>query len=444
MWEKSIPLLGIFASFILHSTSATYLTDDVYVSELFSLRVEPRMFNWTFQGLTEQFQYRPSLEGYPDLPSWVRYMYSGEYHSGFLYGTPPERTADTKVPIEIIALNKQTYETKRIVLILSVHRKPPPRNVIQMKIDNLNWVHMMDPGRIENLKNIFRNDLWQESRQDLHIIFMDSAVKLGARLPLRPQQREGVVVHLGSRADFSSRLLELQEEVKPLYKIASCNYKRTSVQTTFENSGFKLDWCAFKLHAADDDITAMPHHPHESHKPAKGSELSTLRRSDKWDAPMKSEVPERNYSDEFAVSFAIPGMIFAVLLSVLTVILCFQHEKLRDDDSEYYFNFLFNICTEFFRLKKSYRHEYRPAQPVQMVQYSQPVQSTGTLKSLKDAPAQDENPSLRSASPSDSYYRDGSPRIGNSYLRPKPPPYKPTGGSNSSTMQRKAPIGVDI
>ncbi|XP_065075722.1 epsilon-sarcoglycan isoform X2 [Ochlerotatus camptorhynchus] len=438
MLGKSISFLLLMGCFILHQSTATYLTDDVYVSELFSLRVEPRMFNWTFQGLTEQFHYRPSMEGYPDLPSWVRYMYSSEYHSGFLYGTPPERTADSKVPIEIIALNKQTYETKRIVLILSVHRKPPPRNVIQMKIDNLNWVHMMDPGRIENLKNIFRNDLWQESRQDLHIIFMDSAIKLGARLPLRPQQREGVVVHLGSRADFSGRLLDLQEEVKPLYKIASCNYKRTSVQTTFESSGFKLDWCAFKLHAADDDITAMPHHPHESYKPVKGSELSTLRRSDKWDAPMKSEVPERNYSDEFAVSFAIPGMIFAVLLSVLTVILCFQHEKLRDDDSEYYFDFLFNICTDFFR------HEYRPAQPVQMVQYSQQAQQpTGTLKSLKDAP-QEEDLSIRSASPSESYYRDGSPRIVNSYLRPKPPPYKSTGGSNSSTMQRKAPIGVDM
>lgn len=418
MLGKSIFLL--VAIFSLHQASATYLTDDVYVSELFSLRVEPRMFNWTFQGLTEQFQYRPSLEGYPDLPSWVRYMYSSEYHSGFLYGTPPERTADTKVPIEIIALNKQTYETKRIVLILAVHRKLPPRNMIQMKIDNLNWVHMMDPGRIENLKNIFRNDLWQESRQDLHIIFMDSAIKLGARLPLRPQQREGVVVHLGSRADFSGRLLELQEEVKPLYKIASCNYKRTSVQTTFENSGFKLDWCAFKLHAADDDITAMPHHPNESYKPAKGSELSTLHRSDKWDAPMKSEVPERNYSDEFAVSFAIPGMIFALLLSILTVILCFQHEKL---------------------------HEYRPAQAVQMVQYSQQQppasQPTGTLKSLKDAPYE-EDMSIRSASPSDSYYQDGSPRFGNSYLRPKPPPYKPTSGSNSSTMQRKVPVGMDM
>ncbi|XP_055642379.1 epsilon-sarcoglycan isoform X2 [Toxorhynchites rutilus septentrionalis] len=437
MSTKLIFLLAIFA--VAQLSTAVYITDDVYVSELFSLRVEPRMFNWTFQGLTEQFQYRPSLEGYPDLPSWVRYMYSTEYHSGFLYGTPPERTADSKVAIEIIALNKQTYETKRIVLILSVHRKLPPRNVIQMKIDNLNWVHMMDPGRIENLKNIFRNDLWQESRQDLHIIFMDSAIKLGARLPLKPQQREGVVVHLGSRADFSSRLLDLQEEVKPLYKIASCTYKRTSVQTTFENSGFKLDWCAFKMQAADDDITAMPHHPNESYKPAKGSELSNLHRSDKWEAPMKSEVPERNYSDEFAVSFAIPGMIFVLLLSILTVILCFQHEKLRDDDSEYYFDFLFNICTDFFR------HEYRPVQAVQMVQYSQQstIQPTGTLKSLKE-PSYVENLSLRSASPTESHYPEGSPRVRNTYLRPKPPPYKPASGSNSSTMQRNVSRGVDM
>lgn len=92
-------------------------------------------------------------------------------------------------------------------------------------------------------------------------------------------------------------------------------------------------------HAADDDITAMPHHPNEAHRPPSGhshqqqqqgssSELSSTAHLDKWDAPMKSEVPERNYSDEFAVSFAIPGMIFALLLSVLTVILCFQHEKL--------------------------------------------------------------------------------------------------------------------
>jgi len=60
-----------------------------------------------------------------------------------------------------------------------------------MKIDNLNWIHLMDPGRIENLKNIFRKDLWPECAEDIQIIFMESAIMMGARLPLRPQQREG-------------------------------------------------------------------------------------------------------------------------------------------------------------------------------------------------------------------------------------------------------------
>ncbi|XP_035789557.1 alpha-sarcoglycan-like isoform X4 [Anopheles albimanus] len=415
--EKTMAILVLLAAVLLPCCSGTetiYITDDVSVSELFSLRIEPRMFNWSYEGLSEQFHYRSSLEGYPDLPSWIRYMYSPEYHSGFLYGTPPPRTADTRVPIEIIALNRMSYETKRLVLILAVHHKPVAKHVIQMKIDNLNWVHMMDPGRIENLKNIFRNDLWPESRSDLHIIFMDSAVKLGARLPLRPQQREGVVVHIGSRAEFSGRMLDLQEEVKPLYKIASCTYKRTSVQTTFENSGFKLDWCAFRLTSSDDDITALPHHPNESHKHGDHTNLNG-QHVERWDAPLKSEIPERNYSDEVAISFAIPGMIFALLLCGLTIILCFQHEKL---------------------MHKSSRHEYNMVPSnVQMVHYSpEDAHSTIKLKSLRDAPF-DVDP--QRISPSDSYYREGSPHISNMYMRPKPPPYKLTGTSSGSpTLNR--------
>uniref|UniRef100_A0A182WIX2 Dystroglycan-type cadherin-like domain-containing protein n=1 Tax=Anopheles minimus TaxID=112268 RepID=A0A182WIX2_9DIPT len=400
---------------VAHGKETIFITDDVSASELFSLPIEPRMFNWTYEKMSEQFVYRSSLEGSPDLPPWVRYMYSPEYHSGFLYGTPPLKSADTRVPIEIIALNRLSYETKRLVLILTVHRKQPAKHIIQMKIDNLNWVHMMDPGRIEDLKNIFRNDLWPESRSDLHVIFMDSAVKLGARLPLRPQQREGVVVHLGSSSEFSKRMLELQEEIKPLYKISSCTYKRTSVQTTFENSGFKLDWCAFRLVTTEDDITALPHHPKESHKHEgiRKDHQHVSHFPDKWDAPLKSEVPERNYSDEIAISFAIPGMIFALLLCGLTIILCFQHEKL---------------------MQKSSRTEYSPIAPnVQMVQYSpDDMNSTIKLKSLRDAPFDDSH----SISPTESYYRDGATHIGNMYMRPKPPPYKLAGNANSPTLKR--------
>lgn len=225
-------------------------SQNIYASELFSYKVQPKLFNWTFQGLTEQFRYRPTLIGKPDLPSWLSYSYeSSEYHAGFLYGTPPDRLVNTEVNIEIVALNKQNFETRKIILNLTILEKvPQTKNLVQMKIDNLNWVHLMDPGRIENLKNIFRNELWPRSRPDLKVIFMESAIKMGARRPLRPQEREGVFVQLGSNANFSERLLELQKEVRPLYKITSCTYKRTSVQFLFENAGFSgVDWCAFKI-----------------------------------------------------------------------------------------------------------------------------------------------------------------------------------------------------
>lgn len=92
----------------------------------------------------------------------------------------------------MIALNKLNYHAKTFVLSLYIARKTTYAvNTVQMKIDNLNWVHLTDPGRVENLKNIFRNDLWPESKNDLHISFMESAIKMGGRVPLQPQQREG-------------------------------------------------------------------------------------------------------------------------------------------------------------------------------------------------------------------------------------------------------------
>lgn len=62
-----------------------------------------------------------------------------------------------KVQIEIVGLNKLNYETKCITIQFFVDNKhQSPVNTVQMKIDNLNWVQLMDPGRVENLKNIFR------------------------------------------------------------------------------------------------------------------------------------------------------------------------------------------------------------------------------------------------------------------------------------------------
>lgn len=58
-----------------------------------------------------------------------------------------------------------------------------------------------------------------------------------------------VVIRLGSSMPFSQELNELQEEVKPLWKLRSCprDFKRTSVERLFREARFALDWCSFRL-----------------------------------------------------------------------------------------------------------------------------------------------------------------------------------------------------
>lgn len=180
-----------------------------------------------------------------------------------------------------------------------------------------------------------RNDLWPESKKDLHIVFMESAIKMGGRNPLRPQQKEGVVTYIGSTVAFSGRLEELQEEVRPLYKIASCTYKRTSVQTIFENAGFKVDWCAFRivgnnriLGDGDGNVLATDNMAETPHGSEKSIGLMPTMMNDRWEPMARDEVPKRNYIDELAFAIAIPGMLLTVLIAILSAVLCFYHDKM--------------------------------------------------------------------------------------------------------------------
>lgn len=279
------------------------------------------IFLLNFQLLNKRtnFRYRPSLRGKPNLPSWMNFQYSEERGLGYIYGSPTSSYANKKFEIEIVGLNKQTYETRRIIVPFEITSKAPPASKIEMKITNLNWVHLTDLGRVVNLKGIFLNDLWPESAKDLNIIFMESAVRLGSRVPLKPSEdnRDGVIVHLGSNAPLSLKLIELNEEIKPLSKLSTCTFKKTKVQTVFQNAGFQVDWCAFKI------ITDEASPSEET-----GTEEASMLSQKIWTSASREELPERNYSEEIAVAVAIPSVWFAFLIALLTVVLCFQHEKL--------------------------------------------------------------------------------------------------------------------
>lgn len=185
---------------------------------------------------------------------------------GFLYGVPPNTHED--VLLEIVALNRKNYETRRITMPIYITEKlNPAKYEVQLKIDNLNVDDMFDVERMDRLMDVFRKRLWKDSQDDLYITFLASAIQLGARLPLNPNEGEGyftyllmlschliyyfnrVVLRLGSKSPLSTELVELQEEVRPLWKVPSCprDFKRTTVERYFREAGFALDWCAFRL-----------------------------------------------------------------------------------------------------------------------------------------------------------------------------------------------------
>ncbi|KAG6438902.1 hypothetical protein O3G_MSEX000313 [Manduca sexta] len=160
-------------------------------TEMFAIPISPNLFNWTYQEFDQQYRFHASMQGKPELPSWLRYIYSGRHHSGFIFGTPPRGTKQP-ITLEVIGLNRQDFETRRVLLTLRVQPKQNmARHEVELKIDNLNVEDLLDEHRMTRLKDILRTKLWTESSQDLYATFLASAIDLGARLPLKPSDGEG-------------------------------------------------------------------------------------------------------------------------------------------------------------------------------------------------------------------------------------------------------------
>lgn len=165
--------------------------ENVLMTEVFEIVVNPPLFNWTYEGKSDQFVYQPSLLNAPDLPSWINYVFSPQHHCRYLFGVPPSQN-NANIQLEVIALNRKTYETRHEHINIHVSEKlNPARYEVHMKIDNLNVDNMFEVERMESLKDIFRKVLWKDSENDLYVTFLSSAIKLGARKPLNPTEGEG-------------------------------------------------------------------------------------------------------------------------------------------------------------------------------------------------------------------------------------------------------------
>nr|CAG4641639.1 EOG090X04W0 [Eurycercus lamellatus] len=290
------------------------------------------------------FNYKASLHGLPDLPKWIQLVYNPMLKMGFLFGTPPSNLETVK--LDIAVSNQFTFETATKELTLEIFPNPDPaEREIKMKIHNLNVEDMMDQTRLDKLFDVFRITLWPESSSDLHLLDLHSALTVGGRRPARREDGEGVVLTLGSKAEFSEVLQELEREVSPLwhsFKQCPRDFKKTSAERYFRNKGFLVDWCSFKLIPQNSSL-AITSSTVSTDPDGKTDSFIVYPSSpnipedgDLWRSPAKWEIPRRSYAEEGVVAIFIPLVILLVLTALLTAILGVHPEGSETEEGQLY------------------------------------------------------------------------------------------------------------
>lgn len=274
---------------------------------VFKFFITPQYFNWS-QDNTEaksslrrkneaaMLRYRASLINQPSLPSWLKYHYSKDYKTGLLYGVPK---LSAQYRLQIVATDRDTFETGNLFVTVNVQRSHQHQNFgVRLKIDNLNLEDVFDKQRTDRILNLFRSRFWENAAEDLHLTFVDSAINLGGRRPLKPTNKDGVIIELGSHHKFSDSLISLDKETEPLRKIDSCSYKRISVERYFRQAGLAVDWCSFRLVYHNDTVD-------EKHENNSAEKI-------KWTFPQKSKTGRRSRFPEILVAIIGPLLIFSL------------------------------------------------------------------------------------------------------------------------------------
>jgi len=317
---------GAFAGVLFGLACAE--TFHIQTDEVFAIPLSPSTFNLSdAEYIAESYSYSASIHGFPDLPKWIHTTYNRVLNMGFLYGTPPN--LESTIKLDLVALNLLTFDspTQEITLVIT-HKQVPARRQIKMKIHNINVEDLMGKERLSQLLDIFRIILWPGSAHDLHLVQLQSAILAGGRYPLRPEDGEGVILTLGSHAEFSGTLRDLEREVSPLWSFQPCprNFKKTSVERYFHSKGFVLDWCSFHLIPKNSSLvtvstTVRSTLDNKTERVVLDPYQSSWEDERLWRAPSKSETPIRSYAADGVIAIFAPIVILLILVGLLTAIL---------------------------------------------------------------------------------------------------------------------------
>ncbi|CAI9574841.1 unnamed protein product [Staurois parvus] len=254
-----------------------------------------------------------NLEGFPDLPGWLRYTQRSPWHSGYLYGSP---TNPGKQVIEIKVYNKHTFEMLRekiIFHIRSADEAPPPFRA-EFLVENMDVEEMLPPEAQHNFQ-VPLLAVWDTQR--LSIINITSALDKGGRVPLPlPGLKEGVFVNVGSVVPFPKCFTDAQSP--EIRQKCQQGQKPMFCQELLRND-FVIDWCNVSL---VDKLEPSPSPPI----------YKALEFEGDFNPPPDT-LEEINYLPAYLLTLLLPTLIALLLCLLLSYIMCCRREGVEKRDA---------------------------------------------------------------------------------------------------------------
>lgn len=275
--------------------------------------------------------YHAHLQGYPDLPRWLRYTQRSPRHPGFLYGAPTPEDRGHQV-IEVMAYNRGSFDTNRQRLLLLIEDPEGPLLPYQAEflVRSHDVEEVLPSSPASRFLNALRG-LWQPG--ELQLLNITSALDRGGRVPLPIEGRkEGVYIKVGSASPFSTCL----KMVASPDSQARCAQGQPPLLSCYDSLAphFRVDWCNVSL--VDKSV------------PEPGDEVATpgdgILEHDPFFCP-PTDAPDRDFLTDALVTLLVPLLVGLLLAVLLAYIMCCRREGRRKRDLATSDLQMFHHCT---------------------------------------------------------------------------------------------------
>uniref|UniRef100_A0A3Q3JGD4 Sarcoglycan, alpha n=1 Tax=Monopterus albus TaxID=43700 RepID=A0A3Q3JGD4_MONAL len=272
--------------------------------ETFQSDIDPRTHLYVGHFHDDPIIFKCNLQNFPDLPEWLRFTQRHPKDNGFLYGTP---VSPGKSIIEIHAVNKRSYDTAKLILVIKINEEKMLPYQAEFFIEQREIEKVLPPSVQGEVKRDLQN-LWKT--EALEIVNITNALDRGGRVPLPLATCfEGVYVKVGSEKYFSDCLLrvltpENQRQFKPP---GGCNFCRIPSNC--------ITWCKTELFDLTNPEPAPP-------APTMGSGI--LESGGDFDPP--ESPPSRDFFPDYIVTVIVP-LVIAIILCVLLAYIMFGRRE---------------------------------------------------------------------------------------------------------------------